>query len=180
MTDHCSPLSRTYARISFPLLFAGLIILFLDQVSKWLVNAYLPVINSFLYWYPYGGIAVFQNFLGIEFSINHWTNTGAAWGFFSEHQPILIFFRIGLIISLFIFLCFYNRNLTWRIPLVLIITGALGNVLDYFVYGHVIDMLHFVLWGYDFPVFNLADSAISVGIASLFFLSFFKANSAKP
>ena len=51
MTDDCSPLSRTYARISFPLLFAGLIILFLDEISKWLVNAYLPVINSFLYWY---------------------------------------------------------------------------------------------------------------------------------
>jgi len=52
-------------------------------------------------------------------------------------------------------------------PFALILTGAVGNVLDYFVYGHVIDMLHFVLWTYDFPVFNIADSLITLGVAGL-------------
>ena len=49
--------------------------------------------------------------------------------------------------------------------------GALCNILDYFFYGHVIDMLHFVFWGYDYPVFNVADSFICIGVFWLFFAS---------
>jgi len=158
------------------LFLTGLLVLSADQFSKAIVNVYLPVINSSLYWYPYGGIGIFQNIAGIEFSINHWTNTGAAWGFFGEYQYFLIILRVFLIAGLSIFLAFFNRHPSWRFPLVLIIAGALGNVIDFFVYGHVVDMLHFVFWGYDFPVFNIADSAISIGIVSLFLLSFFEPN----
>lgn len=166
VTDH-------RAKMSYPLLLVGLLILVLDQLSKGFVYAYLPVIDSSLYWYPYGGIGIFRNFGGIEFSINHMTNTGAAWGMLGDYQLPLILLRIGLIIGLCVYLCYFNSHSSWRLPLILIIAGALGNVIDFFVYGHVVDMFHFVLWGYDFPVFNIADSAISIGIAFLFCLSFF-------
>jgi signal peptidase II len=174
MNEACPEKTSNVAKISYSLLWIGILVLLLDQLTKGLVYTYLPVIDSTLYWYPYGGIGVFHNFAGIEFSINHMTNTGAAWGVLGNYQLPLIILRIGLILGLCIYLFYYNQNSSWRLPLILIIAGALGNVIDFFMYGHVVDMLHFVLWGYDFPVFNLADSAISIGIFSLFFLSYFR------
>ena len=54
-----------------------------------------------------------------------------------------------------------------------IIVGAVGNLVDYVAYGFVVDMFHFILWGYDYPVFNVADTAITVGMGWLIVLSFF-------
>ena len=175
MRETCPANKRVQrSHLSFSLLLIGLMILLLDQLMKGLVYAYLPVIDSTLYWYPYGGIGIFKNMGGVEFSINHMTNPGAAWGVLGNYQLPLIILRIALIVGLCLYLFYFNREFSWQLPLILIIAGALGNVLDFFVYGHVVDMLHFVLWGYEFPIFNLADSAISIGIASLFFLSWFK------
>ncbi len=158
--------------IPFYFYFLALVLLGCDQLSKWLVFSNLPIIDSSFYSYPYGGVGVFRNLVGIEFSINHMTNTGAAWGFFGNFQLFLIILRIFLIVGLCIYLFYFNHQSAWQLPLVLIISGALGNVIDFFVYGHVVDMFHFVFWGYDFPVFNVADSAITIGIFSLFALSF--------
>lgn len=119
------------------------------------------------YAYPYGGIPIFKNFLGIEFSISHLTNHGAAWGMLSNYQDLLLIVRIFLIIGMLVYLVYINRIKAWRFPLALMIVGATGNIIDYFIYGHVVDMLHFVLWGYDFPVFNIADSAVTIGVAWL-------------
>jgi signal peptidase II len=177
MSEIYPSMTGSRAKISFSLLLVGVLVLVFDQLTKALIYIYLPVIDSSLYWYPYGGIAVFQNFAGIEFSINHMTNTGAAWGVLGNYPLALIILRIGLILGLCIYLFYFNQHTSWQLPLILIIAGALGNVIDFFIYGYVVDMLHFVFWGYDFPVFNLADSSISIGIASLFLLSFFKDNS---
>jgi signal peptidase II len=83
----------------------------------------------------------------------------------------LLYVRMALIAWLLIYAVFFNQHRSWQIPITLIVAGAVGNVVDYFLYGHVVDMLHFVLWGYDFPVFNLADSAIFIGVTSLIVLS---------
>lgn len=129
--------------------------------------------------YPYGGVGIFQNFFGIEFSISHTTNTGAAWGAFQSIPWILVAFRIALIACLVAYFvwgtCFSWGRLSnkERVPLLLIIVGAFSNVVDTFTYGHVVDMLHFVLWGWDFPVFNIADSAIFIGGLWMCLLSFF-------
>jgi signal peptidase II len=152
----------------------GLSILLLDIVTKYYIYHYLPVSNRFTLRYPYGGIEVFKNFLGIEFSINHTINRGAAWGMFAEAQDFLLILRILMIVGMLGYLFFYNKNRSWQLPLVLISVGALGNVIDTFVYGHVVDMFHFVLWGYDFPVFNVADSAITIGVAWMFISSLFE------
>ncbi len=146
-------------------------LLLLDIVSKYLTQAYLPKRSLWDVWYPYGGIPVFKNFLGIEFSIVHATNTGAAWGIGGDHQNLLLILRIALIVAILGFLVFFNKKTSNIWPLWLIVTGALGNVIDYFVYGHVVDMFHFILWGYDYPVFNVADSMICIGILWLLGLS---------
>lgn len=150
----------------------GFFVLIADFISKYLTNQFLPLMQP--YWqYPYGGIGIFKNFMGIEFSLSHQMNRGAAWGIFAEYQLPLLYLRIFLIIGIFFYFLFFNRNRSWDIPLMLIIAGALGNVIDYFIYGHVVDMLHFVLWGHDFPVFNVADSFIFIGISWLLITSTF-------
>ncbi|HEV8051441.1 MAG TPA: signal peptidase II, partial [Parachlamydiaceae bacterium] len=93
------------------------------------------------------------------------------WGVLAEYQVPLLYLRIVLITILVIYAFFFNKHANRSIPLALIIAGAAGNVVDYFIYGHVVDMLHFVLWGYDFPVFNIADSAIFIGVTSLLVMS---------
>lgn len=53
----------------------------------------------------------------------------------------------------------------------LIVTGAAANAFDYLRYGYVVDFFHFTFWGYSFPIFNLADTYITLGAASLFLLA---------
>lgn len=158
-------------------LLIGFLILFFDLLSKFLVVHFLPLLDRFSFSYPYGGIGVFKNWWGIEFSINHVTNRGAAWGLFGEYQEILLIGRVFLIGCIFFYLFFLNTKSSWVLPLVLIVFGAIGNIVDYFFYGHVIDMLHFVLWGYNFPVFNIADAAISLGVGCLFILFYLEPSS---
>lgn len=150
--------------------YIGFFVLLLDAASKYLTQTYIPLMQ-YNWHYPYGGIGVFKDFLGIEFSITHQINRGAAWGAFSDFQVPLLYVRIVLILGLLIYAAGFNKRPSWNIPLALIVTGAAGNVSDYFIYGHVVDMLHFVLWGYDFPVFNIADSAIFIGISWLLLIS---------
>lgn len=152
-------------------LYLGLFVFIADFISKYLTNAYLPLMRHNWLWYPYGGIGIFKNFIGVEFSISHQINRGAAWGVLSDYQLPLLYFRIVLIVALLIYAIFFNKQPNRGIPIALIVAGAIGNVTDFFVYGHVVDMLHFVLWGYDFPVFNLADSAIFIGVTYLLALS---------
>jgi signal peptidase II len=153
-------------------LVLGAALFFIDYFTKFLTQKNIPLMQGSFY--PYRGIEVFKDFFGVEFSIVHATNKGAAWGLFSDFQFYLICLRILLIISLIVYLCFYNKYSSRIIPLALIAFGAFGNILDYFLYGHVIDMFHFVLWGYDFPVFNVADSMICVGIILLIFFSWYE------
>lgn len=158
-------------RFSYLPLIVATLVLTLDFVSKLLVQKYIEPSNGHSLWYPYNGIGVFKNFLGIEFSINHATNRGAAWGMLADYQNWLLIFRVimvGLIIN---YLIFFNKNKKIVIPLTLVAAGALGNILDYYFYGHVIDMFHFVFWGHEYPVFNVADSAIFIGIFWIFLSS---------
>jgi signal peptidase II len=146
----------------------GLTILLFDIVSKWLVTLYIPSIQP-RHAYPFNGIAVFNHFFGIQFALIHNTNKGAAWGILPQWQIYLLALRIAIILVLSGFFAFFNKRRSWDIPLACIIAGATGNVLDYFFYGHVIDMFHFVFWGYNYPTFNVADSSIFIGVVWLFF-----------
>jgi signal peptidase II len=162
------------SRISYlPLIITG-IVLALDIVSKYFVQEYIEPMDGYSLWYPYNGIGVFRNFLGIEFSITHATNRGAAWGILAEYQNYLLIFRIFMVGLIINYLLFFNKIKKIVIPLSLIAAGALGNIIDYFLYGHVVDMFHFVFWGYDYPVFNIADASIFIGILWIFLLTVFK------
>lgn len=124
-----------------------------------------------MYQRNYEEFVVWKGFLGTDFFITQQINRGAAYGMFADFQVPLVALRISLIIGMCVYLLFFNKQPIQIIPFAMIIAGALGNVIDYYIYGYVIDMFHFILWGYDFPVFNVADIAISVGIFWLFILT---------
>jgi signal peptidase II len=152
----------------FKIFIIFIILVTLDIISKYWVYRNVAKM-SFLYpFYPFGGIGIFKVF-GISFSINLVENTGAAWGLFDKYPLILFFIRVVIVLALIGYLLIFNRDRKKDLPLALIISGAIGNILDFIFYKKVIDMFHFNFWGYSYPVFNLADSMITIGIVWLFF-----------
>ena len=144
--------------------FAFSLVIILDQLSKFWVQYFLPKMCYFCS-YPYGGIGIFKNILGVEFSIVHATNKGAAWSLFSDHQELLMIIRIFLIVFLAFYAVRYIKEGAQILPFAFLIAGAFSNAIDYFTYGHVVDMLHFIFFGYDYPVFNIADASIFIAVA---------------
>lgn len=140
--------------------FLLLSLLGVDFATKALAIHYLPPLFSEIY--PFGGVAVFAAG-GITFSLNYVINTGAAWGFLTGHAGLLFAVRTAIILALFLFV-------PKRFPIWLVLTGALGNVIDYCLYGHVVDFFHLTFWGYSFPIFNVADSCITIGVLLLLLL----------
>lgn len=94
-------------------------------------------------------------------------NTGAAWGMLKGWRWFFVALTLAVTIALVVFLVKYRKKLHWlpRLILALIIAGAVGNLIDRVALGYVRDMLYFVL--IDFPIFNIADSALSVGCVLL-------------
>ena len=146
------------------LLLLAIIFLSIDIFTKWYVHSNIPQMSWLHPLYPYGGIGVFQNFLGISFSINYIQNLGAAWGAFSSYSDYLFLFRIAIILSLIIYLFYNNPPFKKALGICLILTGAIGNIIDYLLYGFVVDMFYFTFGSHSSPVFNVADSLITVGI----------------
>src|SRR5436190_12696629 len=107
------------------------------------------------------------------FNITYVRNTGVAFGIFSSiSSPVK-----SLLLSLFtafaaLVVIAYSvrspvRNRLLQIALALILGGALGNLYDRIAYGYVVDFLEFYVGNYHWPSFNIADSAISIGVVLL-------------
>ena len=114
-------------------------------------------------------IVVWKNVIGIDFFIQYVTNRGGAWGMLASLYKPLLIVRILVIIGLLAYLWKKAPPFKKSLFLVLILAGALGNVLDSFIYGHVIDMFHFVFWGRSYGIFNFADAMIFIGSLGLIF-----------
>lgn len=117
--------------------------------------------------YPFGGIPLFSDFFGVSFSLNLIVNTGAAWGLFAGNPGLLFVLRVAIILCLGVYLYWTQKHLVKSACVWLVATGAIGNAIDYLAYGHVIDFFHFIFWGYSFPIFNLADAYITLGVMGL-------------
>jgi signal peptidase II len=105
------------------------------------------------------------------FNIVRAHNTGAAFSFLAGAGGWQRWFFIGLGIAAALFIVWLLRShggqrlFSWALALIL--GGALGNVIDRFIHGYVVDFLQFHYAGRAFPSFNVADSAISIGAACL-------------
>ncbi|MDY5727050.1 MAG: signal peptidase II [Erysipelotrichaceae bacterium] len=144
------------------ILFVILLVV-LDQASK----IYLTLVNKTS---PID-LEVIRGF----FRITYTCNDGAA---FSILKGKRVFFIIMTIIVVFLIAYYLLKNKVYwveKYSLLLIISGAVGNLIDRIMYGYVIDFLDFIIFGYDFPVFNIADSFITIGaiglIISILFLN---------
>jgi signal peptidase II len=143
------------------------LVLFVDFTSKYWVANHLPIIQPFL-GYPFGGIGVFKT-SWITFSIVHTTNTGIAWGMLANFQVLLLVMRMLITAAIIVYVAFFKPAKGLRIPLTLIAAGATGNIIDYFIHGHVIDMFYFIFFRYSFPIFNVADVTIFCAVVYLLF-----------
>jgi len=133
-------------------LIAGLGILF-DQLTKLFACLYLKNIEL---------IPGFFNLTYVE-------NTGGAWGILDNNKVVLIGVSV---ITLLIINKYINSEVVISKLLSasygMVLGGILGNLVDRICRGYVVDFLNFNILGYDFPVFNIADTLIVVGIALMF------------
>ena len=119
------------------------------------------------------------------FKFVHWTNTGAAWSLFRDNNGLLAIVSAVALVALALCRRRFEpqKTLGW-ISLGLIFGGIAGNLLDRLYRGHVVDFIYFYVDRREggelgFPAFNVADSAICIGVGLLFLLTF-RSESAAP
>ena len=104
------------------------------------------------------------------FQLTNVRNTGAGFSILTDQTAFLSAVSAIAVIAL-LYLLRKENNKYIRIAYLMIISGALGNLIDRIRLGYVVDFLDFVIFGYDFPVFNVADSFITVGCILLILLN---------
>jgi len=127
-----------------------LIILVLDQLTKYFANQSLQLGHP---------VALVKGIFCLP--LVH--NTGAAFGILRNQTPLFIFTSIFALVLIYTELKNNSHKRFYTLALSLILAGALGNLIDRLFFGYVIDFLDFRIW----PVFNIADSAITIGTIML-------------
>lgn len=132
-------------------------LIILDQFTKFWVQNHIPQNHS---------VNIFPGF----FSLTHIRNPGVAFGLFADHgseYKALIFIVFSSIAIAAILVFFYQtppKNRILLVGLILIFSGAIGNLIDRIMYQEVVDFLDFYYGRFHFPAFNIADSCITVGV----------------
>jgi len=130
----------------------SIICILIDQITKLIITSNFKLNES---------ISLIGNF----FSLTYVRNEGAAWSIFSGNRLFLILVGILAIVLIYNFLI-KSKSLK-KIEIFtygLLLGGIVGNLIDRIVFGYVIDFLDFLIIGYNFPVFNLADTFIVVSV----------------
>jgi signal peptidase II len=163
--DHSGPAETNIGKPRNGILKLGLIagcVIILDQISKMIIVKTLPL---------YDEVTIIPGL----FNIVHYLNPGGAFGFLSGIGDNLrhMFFIVVAILALgLVFYLYKSTPVTYRFlsaAFALIFGGAVGNLIDRFRFGQVVDFLDFYVSSWHWPAFNVADSAITVGIAVFIF-----------
>ena len=149
-------------RIVKEILFSVLLIclLLLDQITKTVAKSSFES--------GWQKTTVIENFFYFQYTMN----TGAAWSFLSNVSWGQLFFKIITPISLVLFFIYYvyvcKKGYKFlRVAIILLIAGTIGNFIDRLVYNGVVDFISFVFGDYYFPIFNLADTFMTVSIVMI-------------
>ena len=141
----------------------SLLAVVLDQASKWAVDSSMQLYQS-IPLVPY-------------FNLTYVRNTGAAFSFLSEAGGWQRWFFAGLAIVISIVIAVWLARLKQHetllaVALSLVLGGAIGNLIDRLAYGYVIDFLDVYYQTWHWPAFNVADSAITLGVVLMLLESF--------
>ncbi len=142
----------SWLRVQTLLLIVAVTVVVLDQITKLLVRTYIPFGTSV----PRDGIV----------RLTHVTNTGTAFGLFQDQAALFLWF--GVVAVTLVLVLVFSRNAAFanvwaRLALGLELGGGIGNLIDRLRYGEVVDFVDLRVW----PVFNVADASISVGVVVL-------------
>lgn len=138
----------------FKIIIFTILLIMVDQASKLLITNYFEAGES---------LTIINNF----FRLFYIKNTGAAFGFLMNSTFILILITILLLIYLIIELKKNINNGFISLSLSLIISGALGNLIDRVFRGYVVDFISFILFNKEMAIFNVADAFITIGVVIL-------------
>lgn len=147
-----------------------LLVLVLDQISKWIVMLTMVLNQS-------------TPVLGNILQLTYVRNTGAAFSLLARSEAFWrrpLFISVALIASIILTVIAYReqkRGIKLMLPLGLVSGGALGNLIDRLFYGAVVDFIEVGYQNFHWPVFNLADSAVVIGVFWLMFFTYFKQSS---
>lgn len=134
----------------------ALFVIALDQWTKWLIvknmeiGESIEIINGFLY-------------------ITSHRNKGAAWGILQNQMLFFYVITIIVVVAIIYYMQKYaKQNAMLGVALSLMLGGAIGNFIDRLFRKEVVDFIHTYIFGYNFPIFNIADSSLTIGVILLF------------
>ncbi len=145
----------------------SIVLIIFDQLVKIIIDNKLPLNES---------KEIIANF----FSITNAHNYGAAWSILNNQSLFLII--IAIISLVIIYFCFIKGKKLTKIDKILmsmLIAGIIGNMIDRIRLGYVIDYLDFNIFGYDYPIFNIADTLIVISMIILVIKSLKEEHDAK-
>lgn len=140
-----------------------ILIIVLDQLTKYGAVKFLK--NS-------KPIMIIKDFLYFSYV----ENSGAAFGILQNKRTFFVLITSIVIIIILFFLIrnFYYLNKSMKVSLIMLIAGAIGNLIDRIRFGYVVDFISFHFkGGYEFPVFNIADSFIVISTIFIIYMVFF-------
>lgn len=129
-----------------------------DLITKYVIQNHIALQN----------VEIIKGF----FSLTYAENTGMAWSLLSGKQAFLSIVSAIAIGVMIYYVVAKNVDRFTKVALALMIGGAAGNLFDRLFLGYVRDFLDFIIFGYDFPIFNVADSALTIGVILLIIASF--------
>lgn len=138
----------------------AIIVIALDQLTKWLIVKNMDLYQS---------IPVIDGF----FHLTSHRNRGAAWGILEGKMFFFYIVTLAVVAGIVYYLQKYGKgNPLLSVSLGLVLGGAVGNFIDRATRKEVVDFLDFNIFGYNYPIFNIADSALVIGIIMLLIASF--------
>ncbi len=136
------------------ILIIAAITLFLDQLSKVCVEIFLTLNQELI---------IFKDF----FSIHYMNNYGIAWSMLDNKIPLIIGITLIALAVIYHFMYQFVSNKRNNLAFGLVVGGMIGNLMDRWLFGYVRDFLDFKIFGYDYPIFNIADIGVVIGIILL-------------
>src|SRR5690625_2813499 len=137
------------------------IVIAIDQISKWIIIRTMDV---------YDQISIIDGF----FRITSHRNKGAAWGILQNQMMFFYIITIIVVIGIVYYMEKHaKQHKLLGVALSFILVGALGNFIDRLIHKEVVDFLDFNIFGYEYPIFNFADSFLVIGVILVVIFTFY-------